>query len=76
MEQYWIIQKKLQGDNFFSYGVATRRVKPKGVKNKYHIAFEGIMIIDFIEDIEQITVKDSSVEVYGFAFDKLNNILL
>ncbi len=74
MEQYWIIKKKLQGDNYFSYGVATKCVRPKGVKNKYHIAFEGTMIIDFIEDIGQIDVKDSSVEVYGFAFNKLNNI--
>lgn len=74
MKQYWIIKKKLQGDNYFSYGVATKCVRPKGVKNKYHIAFDGAMIIDFIEDIEQITLKESSIKVYGFAFNKLNTL--
>ena len=70
IEKYWIVKTRL------GFGVATVCTKPKGVKNKYHIAYHGIMTIDFIDDIESIAVKEKvSFELDGFNKNKLKNIL-
>lgn len=66
MEKHWIIKTKL------GFGVATVSNIPLGVKNKYHIAYNGIMIIDFIDDIESLVTNKYFLD--GFSKHKLKNI--
>ncbi len=72
MEKYWIIKTSINGSHE-EIGVATVCSSPSGAKNKYHVAFDGVMTIKFIDDIESLVVRHE-FNNDTFAKDKLKNI--